>query len=491
MNKENQRTKELAKRTLTYFIMTASMVALLFIMIFIMLGYRFDFDTRQVAQTGLVQYDSRPRGATVTADNKTVGTTQTKGTVMPGQRQFSMNLKGYEPWQKTLNINSNTVTQLDYARLVPEERKVSKLHEFTDLQAVSLASSGRYVFGLTMQNGQPVGVWGDLRDATKPKVEAVNFTGDKFKGFEAADLKKNHQFEIVSWGRDDKSIIIKHSYGDDKLDSDQWLLFNRDKKNNLLDVSDAAGINIRDVQFSDDNSLFVLQDGGNLRQFKVGDLETSRPLITGVKRFEYSGGLEVVAYVGEKDDVQVAGIWKKGSSSPQIVKRFDANAGEVQISVSRYFNRDTVVVSEGGSIQIFRGSLPGSDESLEAFLEDGKEFTINQKVDEIMISRGGRFVAAIGQENFVSYDLERQSLSQNIKLQKGTKVGWLDSHHVWHVDESNQAIMMDFDGLNSYTLMNSSIGSQVVLSSDERYIYTIEKSRNKTIINSLSMRLRQ
>ena len=68
MNQRRNRKKELARRTLVYALMTATLVVALCVLLFTMLGYRFNPTTREVEQAGLVQYNSFPRGATVAVD---------------------------------------------------------------------------------------------------------------------------------------------------------------------------------------------------------------------------------------------------------------------------------------------------------------------------------------------------------------------------------------------------------------------------------------
>ena len=61
MNQRRNRKKELARRTLVYALMTATLVVALCVLLFTMLGYRFNPTTREVEQAGLVQYNSFPR----------------------------------------------------------------------------------------------------------------------------------------------------------------------------------------------------------------------------------------------------------------------------------------------------------------------------------------------------------------------------------------------------------------------------------------------
>lgn len=86
-----------------------------------------------------------PRGATA-VDSANPEITPTKNMVMPGQHQFSMKLTGYESWQ-TVMIRSDTVTQLDYARLVPRSGNIATMRDMTGSRRRNYPG-GRYMLGI-------------------------------------------------------------------------------------------------------------------------------------------------------------------------------------------------------------------------------------------------------------------------------------------------------------------------------------------------------
>jgi hypothetical protein len=80
---------------------------------FRMLGYTFDPNTKELQQTGLVQYESHPGGALVYVDDMELRRTPTKSTVLPGKHTFSMKLdhtNSQNGLTFTRNMHKNSLT---------------------------------------------------------------------------------------------------------------------------------------------------------------------------------------------------------------------------------------------------------------------------------------------------------------------------------------------------------------------------------------------
>ena len=214
MNQRRNRKKELARRTLVYALMTATLVVALCVLLFTMLGYRFNPTTREVEQAGLVQYNSFPRGATVAVDSANLEITPTKNMVMPGQHQFSMKLTGYESWQKTVMIRSDTVTQLDYARLVPSERNIATMRDMTGVETTKFAPGGRYMLGIGVTaESRPMALWGDMRSADAPRFSEQLLDTTLLAGYDdelhPEHPATTHSYLIHAWDGGGRFVIVQ------------------------------------------------------------------------------------------------------------------------------------------------------------------------------------------------------------------------------------------------------------------------------------------
>ncbi len=100
MYRQPPKQKIIIQRAIIYALMTISVIGLVVVLVFVMLGYQFDSSEGKIEQGGLVQFDSRPAGATVSIDGTVFGTrTASKTTMKAGHHDIEMKLKGYEAWR--------------------------------------------------------------------------------------------------------------------------------------------------------------------------------------------------------------------------------------------------------------------------------------------------------------------------------------------------------------------------------------------------------
>lgn len=492
MHNRNSRKKDLARRVFVYTVMTTSVIVVVISLSFSMLGYRFNSKNHSIEQTGLVQYRSTPRGAMVSIDGKDIDTAPTKNTVLPGQHQFSMKLKGYENWNKTITIRSDTVTQLDYAKLVPAERKIKPMRDLTGLESVKFSPDGKYFAGVgTDKDGVLATFWGDLRSPDNLRISEQPIDKSLLNGYEPENKDAQHSFVVDKWTGNSRFVIVKHNYKiNDQPTQTQWLRLDRDNPKEILDISKGVGFAMREIYFkgSNGNELYVLQDDGSVRNVSLNDLTISRPLLTGVKKFTLYD-TDIIAFVADRSDTRVAGIWRDDWKEEQIIRKLTANekGQQFDIQVSEYFDKDTAVVSVGDTATIYRGTLPGSETAMAAFLQTAKEVSLGRPIEKISISGSGRFILLSDKTGFISYDLERESLSTEIALRGDSKLEWFDSYHIWHVDESGQVLMQDFDGANAYKLLPATAGYDATFSGDGKFVYAFVKEKDKLQLQRLAM----
>ena len=109
-----------------YFLMVLSVVSIVVVLILITQGYRFNHFDGKLEQGGLVQFNSRPTGATVSVDGMALANrTASKITLSAGPHEVMISREGYTTWKKTVNVKPGSVLWLNYAQLLPVAPKVS------------------------------------------------------------------------------------------------------------------------------------------------------------------------------------------------------------------------------------------------------------------------------------------------------------------------------------------------------------------------------
>ncbi|MDO4773664.1 MAG: PEGA domain-containing protein [Candidatus Saccharibacteria bacterium] len=487
MHQTPSRRKELARRTFVYALMTLTVIGLVIVLMLLMLGYRFDITKRSVHQTGLVQYDSLPRGAMVRVDGEAIRTTKTKSTVLPGERQFMMHLEGYEPWQKTLTIQPETVTYLDYARLVPTKRRVTTMTELGLVQSARFAPGGQWLVTVSGSVAAPIVSWTDVRDVKKPKYTTHPLPVAKLLGYDNPDTP--HQFTIHEWDTGARFVLVKHQYQTADGPKLQWLRLDREKPEEMIDVTTLTGLALREATFAGTSGavLYALQDSGELREINLSQATISVPLISQVRQFSLYGD-QTIAFVSQRDAVTAAGIWKKGWKQPRMVRTLAANEANLPLTVraSHYFHKDTVAVAVGQTVTMYRGALGDSDEAMQLLLSKPRNFQFGRPVQALTIGDNGRFVVARDEAGMMSYDLERLSVSRQIALAPGEQMAWLDSFHLQRRATDGGLVMQEFDGANEHRLFDN-VAFETAFSSDQRFMLAVTRKDNTFALQWLAL----
>jgi hypothetical protein len=78
-------------------------------------GYRYQFGTWRIVQTGVLSLGSTPRGASIWLDGEDTGATTPAllKNVMPGEHEVRIVKDGYSGWEKRLEVNSRATTFAD------------------------------------------------------------------------------------------------------------------------------------------------------------------------------------------------------------------------------------------------------------------------------------------------------------------------------------------------------------------------------------------
>ena len=489
MYQKKNRKKEIVRRVSVYALMIIALIGALTFLTYKMLGYTLNPNTNELQQTGLVQYDSYPSGAMIAIDNTELRRTKAKNTVLPGPHTFSMTLDEYEPWKKTLDVKSNTVTNLTYVRMIPKKRTTSSVKVFDGARAAYMASAGNFMIAIGQRDKVPFVVFGDLRDTDNEKFTEHTLQTDVLAGY--SSLTEGHEFTIIKWDKDARYVLVKHAYrSENGAQAVQWLRLDRSEPEKVVDISAVTGLAIKQAHFvgTNGNELYALQDTGELRYVDLGGSTISAPLITHVESFKLYG-TDRLAYVASDGVQKIAGIWKKDWKKPFVIGTFPKETTPV-IGLSRYFNKDTVALGVGKKLTLYRGEISDDKTRQTAFLRATKEIVLDDDVRGMSFNNGGRFIVLQHKSVARSYDLERSVLSSAFTMGVSQEITWLDDFHLWNVTSTGSVMIQEFDGENAHRLLPAAAGAGcVALSSNQRYIYgiTIHSGKNTLTLSKMNM----
>jgi len=476
MYRRPSKKKELIKRIAVYTAMTFSVLVIVTGLVFVTLGYRFDTDNGRVEQGALLQFETIPSGATIEIDGTAISArTPAKSSVMAGTHKFVMWRDGYETWQKTLDIKAGTLTWLNYTRLVPKNRPVASVAQYTSIQASLATVDGHSI--LVQQ------------DAAVPTFQLVNLQSDDIKTTtltipavlysEASTAGVVHTFRVDQWDTGGRYVLLQHTYGDKK----EWLVLDTTDIGATKNITKLLNFDITSAKFSgtSGNILYVLGAGNDIRKIDLAAGTISRPLVTNVTSFELFE-TNVITYVGTDPadpTKRVVGLYREGDSSPHVIRTVTSAADvPLGISTSRYFNQAYVAITEGNKVSIINGSYPSSS-SDNSSLVPFDTFNFVTAVSRVSFSASGDYLLVQSGANFASYDIEHKKVTTSVVASDVTAtvapLKWLDDNYIWS-DYGGDVTIREYDGANNNTINKVVTGQDVVLSQNDRYLYSIGKN---------------
>ena len=466
----------LIRRILLSVLATLSVLIIVTLSIFFMLGYRLDSNNGKLEQGALLQFDSKPSGADVWVDGKSVGSqTATKQTVLAGVHTIKMSKSGYYDWNRTLKLDAGTLTWLDYTRFVPQKLPVESISSFKTLSGLTFSPDLKW--GLAqVSTSEPTFQLIDLRSETV-KTSTLTLPTELY----TTQPNTASTFTTYRWNSGGRYVIVQHTYGDNQT---EWLMVDTQDLTKSVNITRTLSVNFTDLQFTGTSgtSLYGLTTDGIVRKLDLSGGTISRALINNVTSFSVFEDTNTVSYVGTNPDdttKKVVGIYKDGENSSTVLQTANDPTTSMAIAIGRNFSDDYVAIAEGNMVTILTGTLPSAGASDSNGLRTYGTLQLNGAVTNLSFSEKGDYVLAQSGTEFMSYEVEHQRATPGTIVsttsQPVTPFKWLDAAHLWN-DDNNSLTMRDFDGTNVHTIMPVVSGFGATLSSNGTFFYGVGKT---------------
>jgi hypothetical protein len=470
--------RQLIVRSLIYAAMTLSVVVLVTVLVFIMLGYRFNGDTSSIEQGGLVQFDSQPDGAHITIGRAQLSkTTPGKITVNPGNYLATMSREGYQGWSKNVTVRAGHVLWLNYATLVPDRIETQPLLTLPAAAQAVASPDGKYM-------------------AVVPKTSAPNLTllelGDNPK---QTSLKipasllptAKASYRIQSWSADSAKLLLRAATKKDT----RWLLVDRRDTSKTVDLS-ADEPDIKDVFFDprSHDRVFALSQSGELLFIDTTE-KTPQSLV--------SGGVQSVSFLNDSALVYVQKLSRTersvdyitlGSSHAREIKRIQTKQ-TVLAAAGSYFSTPYLALADGPALEVYQlDRLPDSDSDNALSQKLVLSKRLPGSATHLAIRTGGRFVVAQYARGFATYDIEVGNFTvTDLKQTLASELRWLDRYHIYTTNGKSLALM-EFDGANQHRIVDLSTDFDASQSGNGTYIYSLDKTTDGYVLQRSRLILR-
>lgn len=468
MYRRPSRKKELLQRTIVYTLMTTFVVLLVSFLVFIILGYRFDITNGRVERDALIQFDSYPRNAKIQIDGELVNdTTQAKQFVVEGQHMFTVMRDGFQPWEKTLVTRADTITWLDYIRLVPIAPETESVADFAKLHRVYASDdAGRVV--VQQDGGKPdMSVY--ILGSSRPTVRTLSVPASILSKID--DSKLTHAYELRSIDEQGRYGLMVHTYGSSK----EWILVNFENIASSLNITTDLDVNISDAQLAGTSGSIVYGlIEGKVRKLDLANETISRTLVDNVSSFQVvSTSLLTYEGTAESGAKKIVGVYRDGDNRSVILRSLDKNKSSVlKIAVGRYLNDDYVLIGEDAKADLYVGTLPSPDMAMNDSLSLLESFVLSGPTKQLSFGPQGAHAYVATASAVQSYDVEYKTVSV---FDVEGSYHWLDEHHLWLVSDDT-FYMLDFDGTNKQQIVAADAKSIGIISSNDRFIYSVAKT---------------
>lgn len=474
MYRAPSKRQQLIKRVFVYGVMTSTVLLLVTLLVFVMLGYRFNQTTSTIEQGGLVQFNSRPNGAKITVGSARLSAeTPSKITINPGSYTVTMQKDGYHTWSKLSDVTAGQVLWLNYAQLVPENISTETIKTFDGLDgAIVSPNSERYAL---------------LPDADEPLVSFLDITNDQPKLttvplLEAAeaDAVPAATYKLQLWSSDSNKLLLTAKAGS----STEWILVDRRDSTKVINISKQFSSTITEAQFDPRSSdrLVVRTKAGELRMIDTANNTISGVMASSVTGMSLYGNDAILVVQKGTDTTQQIGYVSYGSTTVRELQDVEG-ADPVKVAGATYFGDPYIAITVGTELEISQiRNLPSSDSETPISMTSVAATTLPAVPSYLSVRTNGRFALAQHQSGLTTYDIELKKQSQtSFKKPVVSELRWLDKYH-FYVTNGKTLDMIEFDGGNPHVITETTLPFDAVSRQDGKYIYSFATTTDDSVV---------
>lgn len=452
---------------IVYTIMTIIIVAAVTVLVLVLQGYRYNQQDGKLEQGGLVQFDSRPSGATVSVDGIGLANkTASKITLTSGQHTIMMSRDGYGSWTHDATVKPGGVLWLNYTLLFPNKPVLSTAASYPSVPNV-LPSPDDKRMAATVGTSNTIEV--TTLDTDNPETAKVTIPADTYT---AAAEGEAASFTPLAWDRDSKFLLVRYTHGN----ANEYLSVNT-QDGATHNISRDLGVNVLSALYSqaDSSVVYLLTATHELRRANLSNMTLSGPLANNVSTLSMTEK-DMLLYATSPDEkgMRTISYLSNGASKGKVITSYPNLAAEAALDgiTGTYYGDHYVILSHDGVVDIKKGTLPNSESADDLSLAQVATMPIEGGANYIGFSSdSNRIIYAQHDATVVTYDLELGLLSRTTLPAAPTRrAEWLDGYHM-ATTVNDTASYQDYDGTNGVNVATNVNNLPMVLSSGNKYIY--------------------
>lgn len=470
--------------TFIYMLMVLSIVSIVFVLILVVQGYRYDSYDGKVEQGGLVQFDSRPSGATVSVDDITLSArTASKITLSSGRHTVKMTRDGYNTWQKNVSVTPGGVLWLNYARMLPSELQVSRAAEYEGVADAQASPDAKKILVLPVAQAPSLAVTTINTDTPKTTTLVLPDTL-----YTHPENGAEQRFAIVEWDKDSRYALLSHSYGD----KTEFLSLDTQDLARSKNITTGLGVEAKKIIYSKAGAgtVYIWTTSDELRRADLGAMTLSGPLVERVSDMSMNDDTAVLyATNADEQGVRTVGYVSSGATVAKTVKSYrDAADKTLHYASMVYYGDRYHAIAVNDTIQLYQGSVPGSADTASISLKSIGSMSMIGGATYLGFSPGDhRFVYAAQGQTIATYDLELNAAStQTLPGTLSRDIAWMDGFHILSTT-GETGYFYDYDGTNGQQFAKKSLNLPAVMADGDRYLYYFANIDGKTVLDRIRL----
>lgn len=480
---DRKKTKKIqnTRIVMTNIFMGLSVVAIVFILMLIAMGFSFN-ENGGLEQSGLLQISSRPSGATVEIDGETqFSRTEISKMLGAGDHKIKVTRSGYDTWESTVRVDAGLLTHISWVRLFPLNPTVEKVGSYRQARLISFSNDRKNLL---------------YGESNSSKLRFIGLQGNSISesmlnlsdilGLSDLDTLRQANISVVSWNDGGNKVILNYAH-DGAVD---WILADLEKPEKSINLSAKYGLVFSKILIANSSASKLWGvENGNLHLIDLGNSTISAAKITGVQSI--ANNKDVVAYLrtsteldanGTETTIRTLETFKEGETGATIVTNFENQEfSNFTLALGTYWSEEWLAYSTDAKLTILAGKYPSYDKPTSNALKIVLKREISHVPVSISHSNEQRIVAFRSPDKVMSFDFETKDY-YDIKLKSTNPSRWLDDYIIWQHEEGKVTIN-DFNGANYRELIAESNNElPVCLSENSRWLYYFDVIEKEEVV---------
>ena len=450
------------------FAMTITVITIVVILVFLTQGWTLD-SKGSFERNGLVQFFSSVTGATIEiGDQKLAEKTNTKTLLSAGTHEFKIWKEGYETWYRKTQVKEGEILWLNYARLIPKQKRIDSFLDIQNLKTAKVLPNKEKILIAQEDNKKSIKFSLINLQNDTPNIKELGYLNVLQENNSKENSISNVEIQEIS--RNNNRFIFTYNQNGSR----HWLIGDVNNPSKFIDISKDFNLNnIAKIEAKNNEaSILYIQDGQNLKELNVDSLTLSANILTNIETF--TSRENIIASVQKKTNSEnntTYSIHIRRDNKNMLIK--DNIPTAPTIALGRYYNESYVHVAIKDEIHIYKSS------NWSELMRLYKKIKANQDITSLNINDESRLLAIKTNSSTLMHDLETKE-TFTLDNNSPNKPIWIDNFHLANVTNNSLSIV-DFDGANKHSLMPSLENMPIVLSGNDKFLYTLSTNSNGNI----------